>query len=154
MKDKLFQAAEYEDMSVGMLLHHATRTHLERIHNALEKYGVQKTFGPILKTLSETEGISQSTLAEMMRVTAPSMSVSLQKMENAGLLLRKSDGEDMRQIRLYLTEAGRETAQKAEREIKRVDAMLIEGLTQEEQKIFKRILIKILNSLNETTREV
>jgi len=135
---------KHEDMPVGMLIHHVTRIHMDRIRTNLESYGVQRTYGPILRELSMSEGMTQKELAENMRITAPSMSINLQKMENAGFLLRKPDDRDMRQIKLYLTDEGRETAGKAEREIALADLKLIESLSVEEKNELKRLLIKIL----------
>ena len=138
-------------MPVGMLLSRAARTHIDRIHGSLERCGVQKTFGPILKELSLSEGITQTELACNMRITAPSMSVSLQKIENAGFLFRKPDNTDMRQIRLYLTDMGKETAEKADKEIALADKKLVEALSAEEQEDLRRLLIKILEGKTEGT---
>ena len=133
-----------EDMPIGMLLSRAARKHMEKIHQSLERYGVQKTFGPILRELSIAEGKTQAELAEGMGISPPSMSVNLQKMEQAGFLIRKTDDEDMRQIRLFLTRKGKSTAVKAGREIAATDRKLVEVLTQEEEAELKNLLTKIL----------
>ena len=146
MKSKQPFNLKYEDMPVGMMITHVARTHMEQIRRSLESYGVQRTYGPILKELSLSEGLTQKDLAESMCITAPSMSVNLQKMENAGLLIRKADESDMRQIRLYLTEKGKETAEKADREIALSETKLIEMLSLDEQQELKRLLIKILKN--------
>lgn len=138
-----------EDMPVGMLINDILKIHIGRIRHSLESYGVQKTYGPILKELSDNEGMTQKELAGNMRITAPSMSINLQKMESAGLLERKPDDTDMRQIRLYLTEKGKEVAETADKEIAFVEQRLIEALTDDEQKELKRLLLKILKSESE-----
>lgn len=149
MKSKHPHEFNREEMPFGLLISHLSRIHISAIHNSLESYGVQRTYGPILKELSMTEGVTQKKLAEEMHITAPSMSVNLQKMENAGLLIRKSDEADMRQIRLYLTDKGRAAAEKADREIALSEEKLVEALTRDEQKELKRLLIKILDSRTE-----
>ena len=137
---------QIEDMPIGMLISRAARSHMEKIQRSLESYGVQKTQGPILRELSIKEGKTQAELAESMRITAPSMSVNLQKMETDGFLLRKTDEADMRQIRLYLTDKGKETAVKAGREIELTDKELVKSLNSSEKKELRRILIKIILS--------
>ena len=137
---------KHEDMPAGMLIHHVMRIHIDRIRTNLESYGVQRTYGPILKELSMSEGMTQKELADNMRITAPSMSINIKKMETAGFLLRKSGDTDMRQIKLYLTDKGRETAEKADREIALADEKLVEALSAEEEKELKRLLIKILEN--------
>lgn len=146
MKQKHPHGCNRENMAAGLLISHVSRIHLAMIHNSLESYGVQRTYGPILKELSMSEGMTQKELAAEMRITAPSMSVNLQKMENAGFLIRKTDDSDMRQIRVYLTDKGRETAEKADREIVLSEEKLVEALTSDEKKELKRLLVKILDS--------
>ena len=143
----------YEDMPVGMLISRVAHFHMAKIHGNLESCGVQRTYGPILKELSMSEGMTQKELAANMRITAPSMSINLQKMENAGLLLRKPCDIDMRQIKLYLTEKGRMTAEKADREIALTDEQLVEVLSDNEQRELKRLLIKILGNYTNRTKE-
>ena len=147
MKPKHMRDMQYEDMPIGMLVSLVSRAHFERIRNSLERYGVQKTYGPILRELSIAEGVSQTELAESMRVTSPSMSVNLQKMESAGFLIRKPDDADLRHIRLHLTEKGREAAVKADRELALAEHELMAPLTQEEQMELRRLLIKMLTCI-------
>jgi len=150
---KHFLDFNLEDMPAGMLLSHAARTHMDKIRSSLESCGVQRTYGPILKELSMSEGMTQKELAENMRITAPSMSVNLQKMESAELLTRRSDDTDMRQIRLYLTEKGKSVAEKADKEIALLDKKLVAALSDGEEREFKRLLIMILQSQAEGDKE-
>lgn len=151
MKPKLITDINLEEMPVGMLIGYAARTHMEKVRASLENLGIQKTSGPILKALSGDEGMTQGELADNMFISAPSMSVNLQKMEAAGLLLRKTDNTDMRQNRLFLSEKGRATADKAENEIARVEKAFLEALTPEERVEFRRLLVKALKSQMERT---
>lgn len=146
MTPKFKNDFKFEDMPAGMLFTHIVRTHTDIIRRSLENYGIQKTYGPILKELSINEGMTQVELAGNMGITAPSMSVNLQKMEGAGFLIRKSGDTDMRQIRLYLTDKGKETAEKADREIALAEKNLIESLSSDEQQELKRLLLKIIKS--------
>ena len=137
---------DYEDLSIGRLMNRVTRTHMENVHNSFEKYGVQKTFGPLLFRLSSAEGITQNELAGAMQVSPPSICVNIKKMESEGLLVRNSDEDDMRLIRLYLTDEGREVAEKSGREVALADDKLVKTLTSDEKQELKRILIKILKN--------
>ena len=154
MKPRFLHDFEYENMPIGMLITRVARTHMEKIRYSLESYGIQKTYGPILKELSVSEGMTQAELAANMRITAPSMSSNLQKMESAGFLVRKSDDADMRQIRLYLTEQGKEMAENADRKIALADENLIASLSGGEQQELKRLLIKIAENQAEETGKV
>ena len=146
MKIKHFPDFSYKEAPAGKLILHSARIYLERIHQRLESYGIQKTYGPILKEISMNEGITQKELAGFMQITAPSMSVNIRKMEMVQLIKKEIDGTDLRQIRLYLTEKGKQTARKADREIALEGEKFVENLSPNEQKELKRLLIKILET--------
>jgi DNA-binding MarR family transcriptional regulator len=54
------------------------------------------------------EGVTQRDLAGMMRLSPPTVTVALQKMEADGLIERWTDEADQRLTRIRMTEAGRE----------------------------------------------
>jgi DNA-binding MarR family transcriptional regulator len=58
-------------------------------------------------SISHAPGITQAELAEELGVSRPTVSVMLQKLERAGAIERRTDVEDQRRIRIYLTEKGK-----------------------------------------------
>ena len=67
----------------------------------------------VLTTLSEQEGVSQQELARRLYVTKGNISGLLDRLESAGLVERRPAAADKRQYAIYLTEAGRATAERA-----------------------------------------
>jgi MarR family transcriptional regulator, organic hydroperoxide resistance regulator len=67
----------------------------------------------VLTTLTEAEGVSQQDLAKRLYVTKGNISGLLDRLEDAGLVERRSIAADRRQYAIYLTRPGREAAQKA-----------------------------------------
>ena len=67
----------------------------------------------VLTTLTEAEGISQQELAKRLYVTKGNISGLLDRLEQAGLVERRSIAADRRQYAIYLTAAGREAAERA-----------------------------------------
>ena len=67
----------------------------------------------VLTTLTEAEGISQQDLAERLYVTKGNISGLLDRLEDAGLVERRSIEADRRQYAIYLTPRGRDSAEKA-----------------------------------------
>ena len=59
-----------------------------------------------LQALAHRDGMSQSDLAEMLHVSRPSVTTMLQRMEGAGLIVRRADEADLRITRVYLTDGG------------------------------------------------
>ena len=58
------------------------------------------------------DGRKQAEIAKGLCVKPASLTVMLQRMEQAGLVNRKSDEQDQRVQRVYITELGRETSKK------------------------------------------
>ena len=64
----------------------------------------------VLTTLTEEEGISQQDLAKKLYVTKGNISGLVDRLNDAGLVERRSIDGDRRSHALYLTEAGRSLA--------------------------------------------
>lgn len=57
-----------------------------------------------LQLIREQPGITQKEIAQFLNVRASSTSVALRQMESMGLIERRSDRQDRRLMRLYLSE--------------------------------------------------
>ena len=79
----------------------------------LREIGLSVPQCDVLSTLTEEEGVSQQSLARRLYVTKGNISGLLDRLESAGLVVRRSTENDRRQYEIYLTEAGREAAVKA-----------------------------------------
>ena len=60
-----------------------------------------------LVVLGHHDDISQRDLAERLHLTAPTVTIMLQKMEQHGFIERRADENDQRLTRISLTQAGR-----------------------------------------------
>ena len=83
------------------------------IGERLRAIGVSTPQCDVLTTLSEEEGVSQQELAKRLYVTKGNISGLLDRLEEAGFVERRSIASDRRQYAIYLTTAGRLTAEKA-----------------------------------------
>ncbi len=132
---------------LDMLLVQVCRLHYLRAHELLEKIGLYRGQPPVLRALSEQEGLKHTELAERLRVTPATITRMLQRMEKAGFVERRPDPEDQRISRVYLTEAGR-GVQSALREVVRtMEAETFAGFSQEEQALLRRLLEGIRDNL-------
>jgi MarR family transcriptional regulator, organic hydroperoxide resistance regulator len=68
----------------------------------------------VLMTLWHTDGITQQELAEWLLVTKANVVGLIDRVSAAGWVERRQDPQDRRVNRLYLTEAGRKLARKAQ----------------------------------------
>ena len=75
------------------------------------------------------------------------MTVTLKRMETAGLVLREMDEHDQRILRVHLSEKGREMCETGESRISVVTAELLEGFTLEEQQQLNEYLGRIARNM-------
>jgi len=80
---------------------------------ALQPLDIKPPHLDILVNLFRTPGISQQDLADKLLVGRSNLSMLLPQLEKRGLLLRKSDPQDRRVLRLELTEAGTKLTEEA-----------------------------------------
>jgi len=83
------------------------------VGDRLREIGVSIPQCDVLTTLTEQEGVSQQELAKRLYVTKGNISGLIDRLEEAGLVERRSTEVDRRQHAIYLTGAGRETAERA-----------------------------------------
>jgi len=93
-----------------------------------------------LQVIAHHEGISQRELADMMHLSAPTVTTMVQKLERNGLIERTDDPSDQRVTRLKLTEAGRALNDDLRVARHRHLAATIGALSEADQQEFSRIL--------------
>lgn len=105
--------------------------------------------GRLLHKIAERQPVSQKDLVDMLDIRPSSLSELLKKLDAKGLVERKQDENDKRNVIVSLTEAGAE-AEKQGRESRGENAAkLFEGLTAEEQVQLNELLKKLVASWKE-----
>ena len=91
----------FELADVGKLI-------LDSLREASEQEGIVSSYRPFLFHLTQNEnGLTQSELVERIHFKAPTVSLTLQKMELDGLIRKENDKDDQRVTRIFLTEKGK-----------------------------------------------
>lgn len=103
----------------------------------------------ILFTLMKHGTLSQKDLASNLHIKAPSVTASLQKMEQKGLIERKIDEDDKRIIRIEITRKGEELLTRLHGMSSEMQEMLCKGMTEEEIETYKRLLLQSFKNLTE-----
>ncbi len=121
---------------------------------ALEPEGVmsQHSARSILRLLVRGDGLRQNELAEALHLSAPSVSATLRRMEEEGLIARRNCEGDGRAMRVYLTERGREHDESVRAMLRQLDDRLMLGFTPEECEtlcaMLSRMRDNLLNSIS------
>lgn len=115
----------------------------------------------LMRQLHRTDGCSQLDLVRLTHLKAPTVSVTLRRMEEEGLVDRHADALDMRVTRVYLSEKGREHNRLVHERLKGLDTELMQGFSQEEteqllhflERMRDNILPAYMRNDSEKTRE-
>lgn len=137
----------------GFILINICHLHRARAHQLLEALGLYQGQPPVLRELWKHEGLTQTQLASVLKVTPATTTKMLQRMEKAGFVHRKPDVQDQRVSRVYLTEMGRAVQNEVENVFKALDAETFANITAEEQVVLHRLLLRIRENLLEVTGE-
>ena len=116
-----------------------------------EHFGGKKGFGArhILFRLAECKGsgITQSELVKLTHLTAPTVSVALQKMEQQGLIKREQNPEDMRETIVVITEKGEDFHDFIKRSIAETQDEMFRDISVNEIEQLRSTLLKIKSNM-------
>lgn len=90
------------------------------------------TWGPLVHLQAAKEGLYQKDLAVRVGVDGSSLVRLLDILETQGLIARLADDQDRRAKRVVLTEAGREVVKDLRVHLTRMDAELMEGISDDD----------------------
>lgn len=132
-----------------MLMHEVTKLFHEYVREEQADDRRTQTFRYLLHHLSVEDGRSQLELSHLLHISPPSVSVALQKMEADGYILRESDPRDLRSVRVYLTEKGRDADRKVGERMRALDEAVLSCLNEEQRSALKEALRKLRVHLTE-----
>lgn len=143
IQEKQGEAHVKFEMRFGRLI----RMYYSRIQSQLVEVGLYRGQPPILMLLYKNDGMSQKEMARALNLSPATLTVTLKRMEKAGLVLREMDEHDQRILRVHLSEKGREMCETGESRIGVVTAELLEGFTLEEQQQLNEYLGRIARNM-------
>ena len=85
-------------------------------------------------------------MAEAVKLSTPTVSISVRQLEKSGLIARKPHPEDGRAVQLFLTSKGEKVHQRALSFHRQKFEKLLSGLTPEEREILVSLLEQALNA--------
>ena len=116
-------------------------------------FDLNRSQASILLTLHHCKSMSQKELAEQLNITAPSITSSIRKMEQAGYIVRETDPDDQRVMRLMLTKKGCSCIQSIKDVKDKMEDILLGGMSVEEKILFRRLLMHVDNNLDQYERK-
>lgn len=131
----------------------AMRIHGQTLFKALGEKGLYPGQARCLWIAYRHPGISQRELADRLHVARPTITVMLQKMERAGVIVRRADEEDQRLTRIYLTDEGRAVHTRLAEAMGEFVSNGIGRMSEHDQLEFERLLNTLCHNLSANSNE-
>ena len=103
----------------------------------------------ILMALWEQDDIPVRKLASLTSLDKSTLSLSLSRMEQFGIVKRMGDTSDRRVVRVKLTDDGRTLRQSSVKAMQELEIMLFENIKQEDKEIFLQVLEQVYENAND-----
>ena len=131
--------AELKDCAVFLLGKAYQKAHGE-FKKLLEPYGLTNLQHLVLEAAVHEPGLTARELGEILILDKATLSGVIQRLQESGWVLKKSDGEDARIQRLHPTEKALAISKDMAADRKSFDAKFLAGFSQEERLLLKRLL--------------
>lgn len=102
---------------------------------------------PVMRYVSMHPGCTQKDVADFMHVSAPSVAVMVKRMVRDGIIDKQTDEKDMRQNRLYMTDAGQKMEEQCKEMFDHLDRQVYNGFSEEELLLLSSFLDRLISNL-------
>ncbi|MDD6262577.1 MAG: MarR family winged helix-turn-helix transcriptional regulator [Eubacteriales bacterium] len=127
-----------------MLFGELSRIVMKRFRADRDSMGMKEGYRHIMYHLSHgDDGAAQQVIVSHTHLSAPTVSVSLGRMEREGIVRRVTDENDQRSVHVFLTEKGWEMERARRKSMCDVEREFYSNITEEEQEQLRAILKKI-----------
>lgn len=140
---------DHNHMQILEILGQVTHLNACRAKQMFGKYELKPGHAGILFILDKEGELSQRELSEKMKLSPPTITSALQKMEKLGFIRRKQDPYDQRVLRLCVTEKGKSCIEQICRVGKEMEELVFQGISTEESLLLKRLLMQVRDNLME-----
>lgn len=133
--------------SIGFQLIHASKNHRNYFTAKLDEIGLQGGDELVIAQLAETNGISQSELANALFVEPPTITKIVQRLEKNDLVERRQNPDDARSQQVILTDCGADLINPIQECWEEGEEVMLQGFSTEERLLLRRMLIQIRENI-------
>lgn len=122
---------------------------ISRMYNAeASKYGGTMSIGYVLLNI-DRDGTPSTSLGPKMGMESRSLTRTLKTMEKNGLIQRKTDSQDRRMVRIFLTNKGLEHRDNSKEVVLRFNEYLTERIGEEKLLAFREVMTEMNELLDQ-----
>ena len=133
--------------TISYLLAQVCKAHRGKGQELLSELDLHLGQEMLLIRLWPRDGLTQSELADNLCISPATITKTLDRMSKAGLIERRTDSEDQRVSRVYLTNEGKLLQEPVEGVWHELEAQCLANLTLEEQILLRRLLLQVYENL-------
>ena len=135
---------------LGMQINILSNLFRQAVAEEARQKGIPCSYFPIIRYLkmNEQKNITQSDICDFLHFKPSSISVTLQSMENEGLLTRFKSPDDNRKTYVKLSEKGQESDRKIRLSYSKIEDYM-KSLVNDDVETFKKCLVVLINALEE-----
>lgn len=122
-------------------------TFQKKLMEQLKDTGLTLGQPKVLDYLKDHDGVSQKEIAAGCLIEAGSLTSILNRMEEKGLIERKMLNGNRRTFHIFMTESGKKNQKLVEEAFKKIEKIALNGISEEEQKLFMDIFCRIYRNL-------
>lgn len=129
-----------------------THSHRRAHDLAFASVGVGDVGQPMLLTMllkRKERGLetTQKELASLMKISPPTLTVSVKNLEKHGYVLKTADDDDKRRNYIEITSKGEKAARDCIRCLKDVAGVMYQGFSEEERQLVSEFFVRITKNL-------
>ncbi|MDY3920333.1 MAG: MarR family transcriptional regulator [Candidatus Limivivens sp.] len=118
------------------------------LRKRLDRENLYKGDPMLLMIVANNSGLTQSEIAKKLCVKPATLTVMLQRMEGAGLVIRHPSPRDQRSQLVYITEEGKRISGQTWSLVKDLIQDVYRGISEEEMESYRRILERIQKNVD------
>ena len=142
---------EYDGYSLETLFRTFFHMRMSCVKKEFEKKGISPAGNPrilfMLRHESENMVASQKEIADRLGISAPTVAISIKRMEKEGLVHKVADETDLRRNLITLTKSGHRFVDESKAVFEAVDKGMFRGLSRQDQEQLRTLFLRIISNL-------
>ena len=131
---------DFKEKNAMMLIHDTSKAFKEMMRKKQEAIGIPDRYRYILLMLNHYDGANQLDIVKWTKLKAPTVSLTLQMMEEDGYIKRVTNQQDKRNTNIFLLDKGRNVIEKIIELIHETEKELFYGIPEDKIKEMEELL--------------